>query len=179
MANQSDRSIYPESVRTGDKAAQNCFYNYGEAKLRGSDNWLAWSEMVQNDLDVYDYWKFFDGSYPRPPQAAAKATESDTFKRLNQQTAWDREARQAHHYLKKTIHQDQWGKLIKMKPTDPVSSWNLLTNIYRPRKATTVLIALKNVIKTFCTEEIRRCRICNKIRSSKRRNPKARRRFPG
>ena len=32
---------YPDRVRPGDKAAQNCLYSYGEAKLKGSDNRLA------------------------------------------------------------------------------------------------------------------------------------------
>ena len=152
MSNKIDWASYPETVRTGDKAAQNCFYNYGEAKLKGSENWLAWSDMIQNDLDVFDYWKFFDGTYPRPPEMPDKSSENESSKRLRQQTAWDREARQAHHFLKKTIHQDQWSKLIKMRPTDPEGAWKLLNNLYRPKKAATVLIALKNLIKAFCAE---------------------------
>ena len=64
MSNNWDE--YPESVSTGDTTAQNCFYSYGDAKLNGSENWLAWSDTIRNDLDVFDYWKFFDGSYPRP-----------------------------------------------------------------------------------------------------------------
>lgn len=149
MSNNWDE--YPESVSTGDKAAQNCFYSYGDAKLNGSENWLAWSDTIRNDLDVFDYWKFFDGSYPRPPDSESKDT-TEISKRSRQQVAWDREARQAHHYLKKTIHQDQWAKLIKMRPTDPVGAWKLLNDIYRPRTAATILVALKNLIKTNCSE---------------------------
>lgn len=152
MSSSDNWDSYPETVRSGDKAAQNCFYSYGDAKLTGGDNWLAWSDIVQNDLDVFDYWKFFDGSYPRPPDLIETKELVAKTKRSNQQVAWDREARQAHHYLKKTIHQDQWGKLVKMRPIDPVGAWNLLNNIYRPRKATTVLLALKNLIKANCLE---------------------------
>ena len=81
-----DWGTYPETVRSGDKAAHNCFYNYGDARLKGSENWLSWSDMVQNDLDVYDYWKFFDGPYPRPHNLNEKASETEIIKRQNQQT---------------------------------------------------------------------------------------------
>ena len=60
-------SEYPESVRTESSAVPNCFYNYGDLKLQGSENWLAWSDSIMSDLDVYDYWKYYDGTYPRPP----------------------------------------------------------------------------------------------------------------
>lgn len=149
MSNNCDK--YPKSVSTRDKAAQNCFYSYGDAKLSGSENWLALSDTIRNDLDVFDYWRFFDGSYTRPRDLKSKEA-TEISKRLKQQVAWDREARQAHHYLKKTIHQDQWAKLVKMRPTDPVGAWKLLNNIYCTRKATTILVALKNLIKTNCSE---------------------------
>lgn len=68
---------------------------------------------MQNNPDVYDYWEFFDGTYPRLPDLNKRASETKITKRESQQTALDKEARKAHHFLKKTIHQDQWRNIIK------------------------------------------------------------------
>lgn len=149
---------YPETLRAESSSTANCFYNYSDSKLRGSDNWLAWSDSIKSDLDVNDYWKFYDGTYPRPTDFVHEGPKSsdteskEALRRMNQQSTWDREARRAHHYLRKTIQQDQLSKLVKMKPTDPVGAWNLLTNLYRPKKATTILTALKDLLRAQCAE---------------------------